>query len=171
MKRAIVATLIGSAIVSPVDLAACGDKFLRVGRSARYQRYAATHPASILIYSPATATRKGISELENLLKRAGHRPRVVPHGAAIQPTIPGGAFDLVIAAYADAERIEGELAAFPSRPQLLPILIKPTQEVAAAAARAYHHRLELDGMTKAEALAEIDELMAGRQHDMADRAP
>jgi hypothetical protein len=170
-RRAIIATLVASAISGPVDLAACGDKFLRVGRSARYHRYAAIYPASILIYSPAAASRKGISELEKLLKRAGHHPQTVAHGTAIQPTMASGQFDLVIAAYVDAERLEGELAAFPSRPHVLPILIKPTKEVAAAAARAYRHRLEVDAMTKAEALAEIDELMAGRRHGVADRAP
>jgi hypothetical protein len=70
-RRAIVATLVASAIAGPIDLGACGDKFLRVGRSARYHRYAAIHPASILIYTPATASRKGIGDLEQLLKRAG----------------------------------------------------------------------------------------------------
>jgi hypothetical protein len=170
-RRAIAATLVASAIAAPTDLAACGDKFLRVGRSARYHRYAAIHPASILIYSPATASPKGISELEKLLKRAGHRPQTVSHGTPLQPALANGQFDLVIAAYADAGRLEGELAAIPSRPDVLPILIKPTREVAAAAARAYPHRLEIDAMTKTEALVEIDELMAGRRHGVAGSTP
>jgi hypothetical protein len=171
-RRAIVVTLVASAIAGPIDLGACGDKFLRVGRSAaRNHRYAAIHPASILIYSPATASRKGISDLEKLLKRAGHRAQTVSHGTAIQPTIASGQFDLVIAAYADANRLEGELVAIPSRPHVLPILVKPTREVAAAAARAYRYRLEIDRMTKSEALAEIDELMAGRRHGVARGTP
>lgn len=166
-RRAVVVTLVASAIAGPIDLGACGDKFLRVGRSARYHRYAAIHPASILIYSPATATRKGIGDLEKLLKRAGHRAQTVLHGTAVEPTIASGQFDLVIAAYADADRLESELAAIPSRPVVLPILVKPTREVAAAAARAYRYRLEIDTMTNSEALAEIDELMAGRRHGVA----
>jgi hypothetical protein len=170
-RRAIAVTLVASAIAGPIDLGACGDKFLRVGRSARYHRYAAIHPASILIYSPVTASRKGISDLEKLLKRAGHRPQTVSHGTAIQPTISSGQFDLVIAAYADADRLEGELAAIPSRPDVLPILVEPTREVAAAAARAYRYRLEIDAMTKSEALAKIDELMAGRRHGVARGTP
>src|SRR5262245_5155898 len=171
LRHAIAAVLVASAVAGPIDLDACGDKFLRVGRSARYHRYAAIHPASILIYSPATASPKGVSELEKLLKRAGHRPQTVSHGTAIHATVANGQFDLVIAAYADAGQLEQELTAMPSRPALLPILVKPTPEVAAAAARAYPHRLEIDAMTKAEALAEIDELMAARRHGVARSTP
>jgi hypothetical protein len=164
IQRAIVALLLAIVVSNPVDLAACGDKFLRVGRSARYQHYAAVHPASILIYSPATASRQGIQDFEKLLKRAGHTPYVVAHGTAIRPTLAGDRFDLVIAAYADADWLEHELAAIPSRPHVLPILYKPTPEVAATAARAYHHVLEINAITKAAALAEIDEVMAARQN-------
>ena len=169
MHRMVTAALL-AILTIPVDLAACGDKFLRVGRSTRYQRYAAVHPASILIYSPATASREGINELETMLKRAGHKAHAVRHGTAIGSVVVGGQFDLVIAAYADASRLESELAAAPSRPELLPLLVKPTREVVAAAERSYRHLLKLDAMTKSEALAEIDEVMASRQHGAAASA-
>ena len=78
-----------------------------------------------------------------------------------------GQFDLVIAAYADASRLETELAVAPSRPELLPMLVKPTREAVAAAERSYRHLLKIDAMTKSQALAEIDEVMAGRQHGAA----
>jgi len=45
---------------------------------------------------------------------------------------------------------------------VLPILHKPTPEVVAAAAAAYHCKLQPDVMTKHEALAEIDHLMERR---------
>jgi hypothetical protein len=170
MHRVIAAALLTTILASPIDLAACGDKFLRVGRSTRYQHYAAVHPASILIYSPATASREGIKELETLLTRAGHKPQAVAHGTAIQPSVISGQFDLVIAAYADAGRLETELAGIPSKPDLLPLLVKPTADTAAAAARLYRHLLKIDAMTKSEALAEIDEVMAGRRHGAATRA-
>ena len=41
------------------DAFACGDKFLRVGRSARFRAYASVHPSSILVYAPRW-TRHGI---------------------------------------------------------------------------------------------------------------
>ena len=167
MHRMMTAALLAIVLTIPVDLAACGDKFLRVGRSTRYQRYAAVHPASILIYSPATASREGINELETMLKRAGHKAHAVPHGTAIGSTMLSGHFDLVIAAYADASRLETELAVDPSRPDLLPLLVKPTPATVAAAERTYRHLLKIDRMTKSEALAEIDEIMASRQHASA----
>jgi len=167
MRRVMTVALVATVLTIPVDLGACGDKFLRVGRSTRYQRYAAVHPASILIYSPATASREGIKDLETLLTRAGHKAHAVPHGTAIGSAVVARQFDLVIAAYADASRLEAELAAAPSRPELLPLLVKPTPEVVVAAERTYRHVLKIDAMTKSEALAEIDEVIAGRQHGAA----
>ena len=166
-RRAIAVMLVASAIAGPIDLAACGDKFFRVGRSQRLQRYAPIHPASILIYTPAKASRKGISEFEEALKRAGHRTQTVSHGTAIQLPVATGQFDLVIAAYADAERIRGEIAAIPSPPDVLPMLIKTEKKLAAEVARTYRHRLEIDVMSRGEVLAEIDEVMTDRRHAQA----
>ena len=51
------------------------------GRPQRpLRRYAAVHPAAILIYKPAHATRAGIDELKALLVQAGHRSRREPGG-------------------------------------------------------------------------------------------
>ena len=47
---AMVSTM-GTMALTSVDLGACGDKFLRPGRSGRWQNYAAMHPAAILLYS------------------------------------------------------------------------------------------------------------------------
>src|SRR5262245_18607228 len=113
MHRMMTAALLATMLMIPVDLGACGDKFLRVWRSTRYQRYAAVHPASILIYSPATVSPEGLKELETLLTRAGHKAQTVRHGTAIGSTIVARQFDLVIAAYVDASRLETELAAAP----------------------------------------------------------
>ena len=63
-RRVFIAGLIAATAAGSIDLGACGDKFLRVGRSARFRRYAAVHPAAILIYSPRNATREGIDELK-----------------------------------------------------------------------------------------------------------
>jgi hypothetical protein len=61
MRRVLVVGLIATLTAASVDLGACGDKFLRVGRSARFRRYAAVHPASILIYKlGATPSKPGL---------------------------------------------------------------------------------------------------------------
>lgn len=163
-RRVILATLIGTFIAGLADLDACGDKFLRVGRSPRFRgAYAAVHPASILIYSPTTASRDGVKALETMLKRAGHRPQTVKAGTPIQPAITGQ-FDLVIAAYVDVDRVQRELSSLPARPEVLPILYNVTNDTATEAAREYRHLLKPDAMNKAEALAEIDALMEARRH-------
>ena len=145
------------------DLGACGDKFLRVGRSARFRGYAAVHPATILIYSPAKATPAGIRELEALLKRAGHSPRAVENGSPLTQTFAASNYDLVIADYGDAAKIKDEIKDLPSKPDVLPILYKPSEAVAAEAEREYHFVLKPHAMNKAQALAEIDHLMDLRQ--------
>jgi DNA-binding NtrC family response regulator len=152
------------------DLGACGDKFLRLGRSARFRGYAAVHPATILIYSPVNATPAGIRELEALLKRAGHSPRAVENGAPLTQTFAASSYDLVIADYKDAGRIKDEIKDLPSKPDVLPILYKPSQAVAAEAEREYHFVLKPHAMNKVQALAEIDHLMDLRQKGNAAAA-
>lgn len=162
-RRLIVLSIASVALVlGQIELSACGDKFLRVGRSGRFFRYASVHPAAILIYQPVNSTPKGIKELEMLLRRAGHRALAVENGAALVNDIGGAPIDLVIADYADTTRLEQAAAALPSRPTLLPILYKPTRAVAEEAEKAYHFLLKPHAMTKAQALAEIDQLMTQR---------
>jgi len=163
-----VGVLLAMAAVGTVELGACGDKFLRMGRSARLRGYAAVHPASILIYTPARATPSSIRQFETLLKRAGHQPRAVPHGTDLGVAIADASYDVIIAAFADTRQVEAVLQSLPVRPNVLPILHKPTADVAAAAAATYHCKLEPDAMTKHEALAEIDHLMERR---LAARRP
>ena len=61
------------------DLQACGDKFLLVGRGAKFrQAYAAVYPASILVFaSPQRSAAKAIRDprLQTDLKTAGHASR------------------------------------------------------------------------------------------------
>jgi hypothetical protein len=144
---------------SVVDLGACGDKFLRVGRSARFRRYAAVHPASILIYKPVNSTPAGIEELKALLKQAGHRPVAVDNGTSLVGVLAAAQYDLVIVDYLDAARIKKDLQSVPSKPELLPILYKPTKAVEAEAEKQYTCLIKPHAMTKYDALAEIDRLM------------
>jgi hypothetical protein len=141
------------------DLNACGDKFLRVGRSARYKHYAAVHPASILIYAPANSTSKGIQEFEAVLKRAGHKPRSVKNGTGLAEVFATAKYDVVIAAYADTGRIRNELNAVSATPRVLPVLDNPTKAVAAEVANEYPFCIRLHTMTKYDALEEIDRLL------------
>jgi hypothetical protein len=151
--------LIAIATAGAVDLGACGDKFLRLGRSARFRRYAAIYPAAILIYKPVNSTPAGIGELTAMLKRAGHRPLAVDRGTNIAAALVSAQYDLVIADYADAERIKSNLQAAAIKPALLPILFNVSQAIEAEAEKQYACLIKPHKMTKYDALAEIDRLM------------
>jgi hypothetical protein len=161
MLRAVCAGAVVAAIVASgsVDLSACGDKFLRIGRSARFRGYAAVHPASILVYKPMNSTPAGVREFETMLKRAGHKPVFLENGAGLRQAVAAAKYDLVIADYADAGKIKDEIQSVPSRPELLPILNKPTKAVEAEAEKAYHCLIKPHAMSKYDALAEIDHLL------------
>jgi hypothetical protein len=159
MRRAFAIILLATLAATSVDLGACGDKFLRVGRSARFRRYAAVYPARILIYKPVDATPAGMKEFETLLKRAGHKPVVVDSGTNIPRALAAAQYDLVIADYSDANHIRTDVQSVSSKPELLPILYKPTKAVEAEAEKQYVCLLKPHAMTKYDALAEIDRLM------------
>lgn len=149
-------------VAASSDLSACGDKFLRIGRGARHQRYAAAHPASVLIvYRAATWSAEGLKQFQMLLKGAGHRPVAVEH-SALQRTLAEGKYDVVITAYADAASIASGLGTRQSKPGVLPILYKPAKSVEARAEKEYPHLIITDRMNKYGALEEIDHVMGQR---------
>lgn len=165
MRRILTAVAVAVIVATAAaDLNACGDKFLRVGRSARFRRYAAVHPAAILIYSPANSTPTGIQEFEAILKRAGHKTVALANGADIAQALSEAPYDLVIADYSDSNRIREDLRAAASKAGLLPILYKPSKAVAEQAEREFTCLIKPHAMTKYDALAEIDRLMQLRQH-------
>ncbi len=152
------------------DVRACGDKFLRVARSARFRAYASLHPSSILVYAPRW-TNSGIQEFERILKRGGHRPVTVMTAEAMSQAFAGGKYDLVITSYQDAAAVSRELDGLASRPALLPVVYKARKAETAAAEAAYRCVLKPDRMTQIEALEEVDRLLELRRKDAAPAAP
>lgn len=143
------------------DASACGDKFLRVGRSPRFRAYASIHPSPILVYAPRW-TRKGIAEFEQILKRGGHKPFTVTTGTAMSEAVATGRYGVVITSYSEAATVKKEIAVLSSRPALLPLVYKATKAEAAEAAATYGCLLEVDKMTPFQALEEIDRLLDAR---------
>jgi hypothetical protein len=153
------------------DIFACGDKFLRVGRSARFRGYASVHPSSILVYAPRW-TRHGIADFEQMLKHGGHKPVTVTTTDAMSHAVVGGKYDVVITSYADADAVTKELQALPSRPALMPVVYKATKTETAEAAAKYRCLLRPEKMTAFQALEEIDRLIDLRLKDVvATTAP
>src|SRR5215510_9988152 len=105
MLRRAVAVLLGAVVVlATAQLDACGDKFLRPGRSSRMRSYAAMYRASILLYPSAKADPSVASAWEKMLKHAGHKSQVVKNGD-LEGTLASGKYDLIITDYRDAPKI------------------------------------------------------------------
>lgn len=138
------------------DVRACGDKFMRVGRSSSGRRYAALHPSSILIYRPAGSTTNGMTALERMLKQAGHAPRVLQRDEGLESALATANYALVIADYADVEMLKGHLAGATSAPAILPILGKANKTVEAQIKNEFHCLIKPQAMEPNDALAEID---------------
>jgi hypothetical protein len=146
------------------DAFACGDKFLRVGRSPRFRAYASVHPSSILVYAPRW-TGRGIADFEQMLKRAGHRPVVVTTPAAMSQAFVAGQFNVVISSYSDTGTVRKAVEPLPSRPALLPLMYKATKAEAVEAEATYRCLIKPEKMTPFQALEEIDRLIDLRLKD------
>ena len=151
------------------DAIACGDKFLRVGRSARFRAYASVHPSSILVYAPRW-TDHGIADFEQMLKRAGHKPVTVTTMMAMAQAFAGRKYDVVITSYSDTGAVRKEIEILNSRPALLPVIYKATKTEAAEAHATYRSLLNPEKMTPFQALEEIDRLIDLRLKD-TDTSP
>lgn len=140
------------------DAYACGDKFLRVGRSARFRRYASVHPSAIVLFAPKW-TGNGISEFEAMLKRAGHKPVTVTTQAALSDTLASANYDMVISAFAYASAARDALQSSGSTAALLPVVYQPTRSEDEQAKAMFMVLLRPEKMTRFEALEEIDRLL------------
>lgn len=157
LRHVCVAVTIAVAVASArADVHACGDKYLRVGRSARFRHYASVHPSAILVYAPQWT---GIGEFEAMLKRAGHTPMTITTEGALSQALTTAKYQVVITSYAHEATIREALHATSSTAALLPVLYKPAKREEAAAKAAYECLLRPEKMTKFEALEEIDRLI------------
>lgn len=160
MLRRIVVIVIALVTVGSASsgVLACGDKFLRMGRSPRFRGYASVHPSSILIYAPRW-TRHGISDFEEILKRGGHKPLTVTTETAMSQAFANGKYAVVITSYPDAGAVKKQIELLPPGPQLLPLLYKASKADAATASATYPCLLRPEKMTPFQALEEIDRLL------------
>ena len=165
-RRLLVASVAtGLYAASYADLSACGDKFMRVGRSPSGRQYAALHPASILIYRPAGSTPKGMGDFESLLKKAGHTPRVLQRGEDVAPILATANYSLLIAEYSDVETIKKELDAVSAKPGILPILLESNKTVETQLKKDFHCLIKPRAMSNHDALVEIDHALDFRLKD------
>jgi len=143
------------------DLDACGDKFLRAGRSARMSKYAAMYRATILLYPSPTARPQVVSQWQKMLKDAGHDPHVVARSVDLSAVVASRQYDLVITDYGSAARVRSEVTAAASKAGVLPVLGDSSQTTTTRAEAEFEHVINTN-MTQRETLAEIDHVMEVR---------
>jgi hypothetical protein len=166
MKKTLVAGLglLGCTLMAGGDALACGDKLLVVGRGLRPRHKAAAQPASILVYAmpggslPAALEKGG---LQKDLERAGHRLSRVGTAEELTKALGTGSYDLVLADFKDAPRVEAAADHAPTRPTVIPTLYEPSSAELKAAESEFQCVLASPGKDK-DYLAVVDEAMAAR---------
>jgi hypothetical protein len=169
VRKALIIALVvlASSIARSVTMNACGDKFLQVGRGAKFRAYAAIYPTSILIYSRgALGASTAIRErgLQASLKAAGHILTMVDNEQLLEQALKSDKFDLVLADVADATSLERKVQSSPTRPTVLPVMYKPTKAEAEALEKQYNCRLKASDRAD-RYLTVIDDAMKARAKD------
>src|SRR5262245_10420160 len=105
---------------------ACGDKFLKVGQSARFSRvYAAIYPAAILLYTPSGRAASAAmldQKFQATLTRAGHGLQVARNEEQLSQTLRTVRFDLVLTDSSDVEAIKATAEQSAWKPTVLPVM-------------------------------------------------
>ncbi len=97
---------------------ACGDKFLMVGRGAKFQRaYASVYPGKVLIYArPSTDPKAAIRDpqLHRALRQAGHAVSVIEDWALLEQALKSVPVDVVLVDVAEATRLQSAMTSSPT---------------------------------------------------------
>jgi len=122
MVLTLIVIAVSVAALTPA-LEACGDKFLMVGRGAKFQRvYASINPGRVLIYArPSTNAKAAIRDplLHKALRQAGHSVSVIEDWTLLEQALKTVPVDVVLVDVAEADRIQPAMAAALSHPEAL----------------------------------------------------
>ena len=152
--------VVASALLSGTVGFACGDKLLAIGRGLRFQRAYAPLQANVVIYSngnQSSATLRS-ARLQTTLKQAGHKLQTAEGPSQLDQALKLGRVDVVLADFADMAGITRQLQSAPSKPVVLPVLLKPSKTELTAAQKEYKFALKAPG-DEVQFLVAIDEAM------------
>jgi hypothetical protein len=111
-------------LLAGADLAACGDKFLVVGRGTRFQKGPeAVRPYSVLLYAPQSsplAESRQKASVEKALLRAGYRPATAVTSGELAEMVRTSPPDVVVASTGDSRDVEHHVSGGPGRLVLVP---------------------------------------------------
>jgi hypothetical protein len=156
MRRSL--TLLGLLLVGAVAWA-CGDKLMLI-MGVKGALIRPGHTAVILAYPGNTASADMIRSLQvqPVMRKVGHKVRVVEDADGLDSALKAGKYDLVVADMASAGEISQHLSSAPSRPVLLPVAFKASKEEQSAAQKKYHCLLKAPSGVESY-LSAIDQAM------------
>jgi ABC-type amino acid transport substrate-binding protein len=157
-----VAILIAIALWGTAALA-CGDKLLAIGRGVRFQQVSAAHEANLVIYSAGTERRAVLANnnLQTALRRAVRKLQILQDGSGLDEALKSGRVDVVLVDFADLAGITQQLRSAPSKPVIIPVLVKPSKAEFTAAQREYRFALRANA-DDFEYLTAVDQAMRSR---------
>lgn len=119
----IVITLIVSVPALYPVAQACGDKFLMVGRGAKFQRaYASVYPGKLLIYvRPSTDLNAAIRDpqLHKALRQAGHTVSIIEDWTLLEQALKTVPVDVILVDVDEAARLQPVMASSSMHPDAL----------------------------------------------------
>lgn len=140
-----------SALVAGLTMAmapaasACGEGQFNMGQGLKYQTYLTPRPATVLVYAtdsadPSPARRQA---LISGLRASGHTVTEVHDDAALAQALKGKRFDVLIAAYANIDKVAADASAAGSTvPTLLPVVERRMRNAPSLSERFSHFVLE-----------------------------
>ena len=168
MRRTLLLVVMAAAVLMAGAHVAsgCGDKFVVLGRGVRLRRaFPAKYPASILIYMNSASNMPAAAKqfkLEQTLKAAGHKPRLVESAADLEQALASGKYDIVLADISDSPAVQKDAAAGASKPSVVPVLYKPTPAELEAVEKKYGCLIAPASSRATELLPVLDQAMQSR---------
>lgn len=102
---------------------ACGDKFLMVGRGAKFQQaYASVNPGNVVIFARPNTDKKAAirdPQLHKALKQAGHTLNVIEDRSLFEQALRNTSVDVVLVDVTEAAALQGLFDAAPAHPKAL----------------------------------------------------
>ena len=130
--RRIVFYLMAFGILSGSGAFACGDKYVVLGHGVRFQRaYAASHPASILVYLKTGSKWSAPENRERLLtalRMVGHHPEAVTTIDELRAAVSTNKYDIVLTEFADLAQAAENVSGATTRPTLVPMVFEPSRQ-------------------------------------------
>jgi hypothetical protein len=102
---------------------ACGDKFLMVGRGAKFQRaYASVYPGKVLIYArPSSDAKAAIRDLQlhKALRQAGHAVSIIEDWTLLEQALKTVPIDVILVDVAEGPRLQALMSSSLAHPEAL----------------------------------------------------